>query len=251
MASKLQTTSPPSVSRGITGALLFTRALSFLMLQLIIASIFLINGSDDWWGRSQAFWPITGIAGSIITFYILQKMLQAEGTGYLSLIRIHKPTAKRNALFVLLLTMAVIPVTYFSNILFSQLLFSDPAIPMGLLLRPLPAWAAWLSMLMPAAIALTELPFYFGYGMEQLRQGQSKFWVIYLPVFFLALQHSFLPFIFSWEFFLWRLLMFLPMAIMLGMFLYWRPKTLPLLMFIHFLLNVATVYFLLTQSLHH
>lgn len=71
------------------------------------------------------------------------------------------------------------------------------------------------------------------------------FWQMVLAMvlasLFLAAQHATLPLLFDGRFILWRLLMFIPFALFVGLLLRWRPQLLPYLAVVHGLLDMATV----------
>jgi hypothetical protein len=72
----------------------------------------------------------------------------------------------------------------------------------------------------------------------QLKNGWSAW---FLASFFLAAQHMFRPLIFDGGLMLWRLGMFLPFALFIGLVVKIRPSLLPYFMVIHALLDVTTV----------
>jgi membrane protease YdiL (CAAX protease family) len=117
-----------------------------------------------------------------------------------------------------------------------------------MMFRSLPTWALVLGFLFPLTIPFAELPTYFGYVMPRLATQMKNGWTAWLvSAFALALQHSFLPFIPDGRFFLWRLGMFIPFALFIGLVLKLRPSLLPYAAIIHGLLDISTmaVYFML------
>ena len=104
--------------------------------------------------------------------------------------------------------------------------------------------------LMPLTQALTELPNYFGYCRPRIeRSTGSAFAAIGVTVAMLAFQHAFAPFIPDLRFILFRGLSFLPFALALGLGLRWRPQLLPYMMVVHFLMDIATGYYMLAASM--
>jgi hypothetical protein len=61
----------------------------------------------------------------------------------------------------------------------------------------------------------------------------------------LAFQHISVPFLFDTRFILWRGLMFIPFAFLVGIALRWRARLVPYLAIIHVLLDVAFAAMLL------
>jgi hypothetical protein len=115
------------------------------------------------------------------------------------------------------------------------------------LVRPLPLWAAILSVLVfPVTQGLVELPLYFRYVLPRLQQqGVSTGLAVALTALMLGLQHVAMPFLFNNRFILWRGLMFLPFAFLVGIVLAWRPRLLPYLVVVHWLLDLAFAAMLL------
>lgn len=86
--------------------------------------------------------------------------------------------------------------------------------------------------------------------MPRLEKLFHKKWpAILLPVFFLAAQHMTLPLIFNYRFIFWRLIAFLPFALLLGLVIHWRPRLLPYLMIVHGLMDMATAVLVLMVSM--
>jgi membrane protease YdiL (CAAX protease family) len=90
-------------------------------------------------------------------------------------------------------------------------------------------------------VALTELPTYFAYCMPRLEAQTGRWSAVLLSSFFLAAQHCTLPLIWDGRFFVWRLLMFIPFALFVGLLLRWRPQLLPYLVVVHGLMDLAMV----------
>jgi hypothetical protein len=134
------------------------------------------------------------------------------------------------------------PLVVGTSYLVTTALFGDPNAPVEMMFRPLPVWAIVLSLLFPVFVGLSELPTYFAYVMPRLAAITHSGWVAWLLAgFMLGAQHVALPLILDGRFMLYRLLMFLPFALFLGLVLRWRPRLLPYLMIVHALLDLSTV----------
>jgi hypothetical protein len=93
---------------------------------------------------------------------------------------------------------------------------------------------------------LIELPTYFIYIMPRLEAITRKKWLaIAVASFFLAFQHIAVPLIFNYRFILWRLIMFLPFAFLMGIIIHWRPRLIPYLMIGHVLIDLSTAMFII------
>jgi hypothetical protein len=66
-----------------------------------------------------------------------------------------------------------------------------------------------------------------------------------LPVLFLSLQHMTLPFIPDLRFILYRGLVFLPFAALIGIALYRRPSLFPYFAILHGLMDMGTAFMFL------
>ena len=139
------------------------------------------------------------------------------------------------------------PLLMVPNTGMATLLWGDPNVSFTMMFRPLPVWVIYLTMVtFPVTIALAELPTYCGYAMPRLVVQTGKVVpVLLLTSFWLALQHSALPLLFDWRFFLWRFAMMLPFAIFVVVLLRWRPRLLPYLMVVHGLLDLTLPVMLL------
>lgn len=129
--------------------------------------------------------------------------------------------------------------------------FADPLEANALLIQPLPLPAAIIAVVVfPITIALTELPLYFGYVQPRLAALTRSAWAaVLVPAVFLSLQHATLPLIFDGRFLAWRALMFLGFALVLGWALWKRPRLLPYLIVIHFLLDLQAAVSIFLISL--
>jgi hypothetical protein len=86
--------------------------------------------------------------------------------------------------------------------------------------------------------------------MPRLSALSGRRWLSWLLAsFFLAAQHIAVPLLFDGRFILWRLLMFLPFALLVGLILAWRPRLLPYMIVIHALMDISVVVFLLPVAI--
>jgi hypothetical protein len=122
-------------------------------------------------------------------------------------------------------------------------LFGDSAATQNLFYRPMPFWAVYLAIIaFPIAQGLTEVPTYYGYVMPRFEmQGMKKWLAISLPALMLGLQHIAMPFLLDGRFIVWRGLMFMPFAFLIGFAFHWRPRLLPYFVVVHIIMNMATI----------
>ena len=144
------------------------------------------------------------------------------------------------------------PLGYLPNISSAQWLFGDPQIALDMLVRPLPAWAAIASFaFFPLLQGLVEIPTYMLYALPRIEaQGVRPWLAVALVSFFLSAQHMFAPFIPDARFIIYRLVMFLPFAILIALVMRARPRLMPYIAVIHMLmdLSVAVMFLMNMQS---
>lgn len=223
--------------------MLISRSALFLLIQIIIALIFIAGGATiaQAWDESARWWTFMAFLANFASIYLLVRLYNAEGKRFLDLFKFSRETWKKDLLWFIFLSLIAMPLVAAPREPLAKALFGDVNIANNLLFRPLPTWAFALSFLFPLTIAFAELPTYFAYCMPRL-SGQINGWLAWLLAsFFLAAQHMFLPTILNGGYFLWRFGMFLPFALFTGLVLKLRPSLLPYFVIVHALLDVSTV----------
>lgn len=230
--------------------LLFGRTGLFLGVQALFALGFYVSGAALAWDVGANWWPlgVTLVNGICLATMIF--LMRSEGDNYWVIFCIQRQHIKGDLLALLVILIIAAPVSYLPNILLANVLFGDAQHALDLFVRPLPFWAAVVSILLfPITQGLVELPLYFLYVMPRLyRQGVSRSWALTLAAVMLSLQHIAIPFLFDLRFFTWRAFMFLPFAFLVGFVLQWRPRLLSYLAIIHVLLDLATAAMLLNVA---
>jgi hypothetical protein len=226
--------------------LLPARLLLFALFQALIALGFMLGGSLSAWERSAAWWPFTVTLTNVVCLLLLTRLYRHEGNNYWQIFRFERGRAKGDLLALLGILVVSGPVAFLPNPMLANALFGDTLAPMGMFMQPLPDWAIYSGMLLfPVTQGLVELPFYFIYVMPRLGMLTGKPWLAYiLASLLLGLQHLAAPLLFDGRFIIWRGLMFLPFAFLVGLALKWRPRLLPYLVIVHILMDFAamTVY---------
>jgi hypothetical protein len=217
-------------------ALLVSRFGLFLLFQCLIAIVL------HSWTRSEGYWLLAATVTNFVSIALLFILFRSEGKSYLSLFRFERRTYRKDVRVFLVLALLTGPVAFGPNYLLSKWLWSDPAIPYEMMFRPVESWlAVVLLVAFPVTIALAELATYFGYIMPRLMGGlRSKWLAVALPVLFLSLQHITLPFIPDLKFILYRGLVFLPFAALIGIALYKRPTLFPYFAILHGVMDMGT-----------
>lgn len=227
--------------------LLFGRAVLFFGVQALFALGFAAGGTMAPWMASAAWWPLGVILVNLFCLVVMRFAVECEGSSYWTIFRLEQTHVKSDLIGVAVVLLISIPVSYLPNVLLATALFGDTQVALNELVRPLPLWAAYASVvLFPITQGLVELPLYFLYVMPRLRhQGIAAGVAVALTVLMLSLQHLAIPFLFDSRFIIWRGLMFLPFALLVGLVLQWRPRLLPYLAVIHVCMDMAFAVLLL------
>jgi hypothetical protein len=223
--------------------MLFSRITLFFLVQAAFALVFFLVGKTSAWEHGANWWPLTVAIADVICLFLLMAVFRAEGDNFWHLFRIDRQHLWGDLLALLLLTILAAPLTFIPNVLLAQSLFGSSTAVGELFYRPLPFWAVYLAILaFPIFQGLTETPTYFGYVMPRFKtQGMNKWLAISLPALMLALQHIAMPFLLDGRFIVWRGLMFLPFAFLVGFAFHWRLRLLPYFVVVHILLNMTTI----------
>jgi len=216
--------------------LLVSRLFLFLLFQCLTA---LVLSS---WMRSEGYWLLAATLTNLVSIALLFYLFRREGKNYLSLFRFERLTYRKDVRVFIMLALLTGPVAFVPNYLLSKWLWADPAIPYEMMFRPMESWLAIIMLVaFPVTIVLAELATYFGYIMPRLMGGlRSKWLAVALPVLFLSLQHITLPFIPDLKFILYRGLVFLPFAALIGIALYKRPSLFPWFAILHGVMDLGT-----------
>jgi hypothetical protein len=231
--------------------MLFARPVLFALWQFAFALAFAWRGYLNPWQAATAWWPWSGILTSLVILVLLAWLFRSEGSSLLDLYRFDRQHLKGDLLIVFGFFIIAGPIGFLPNLLFGNLLFGSAQKASAIMFLRLPVWAAASALIIfPVMIALTELPTYFGYSMPRIKILSGKTWLaICLPAFFLAAQHMALPLIFDPRYLAWRLMMFLPFALLVAVMLYWRPRLMPYLIIIHILIDIPTMWFVLQSAM--
>lgn len=221
--------------------MLVIRSLLFLVFQAIIALTFLFKGSSEAWNASAAWWPFTIIFTNLVCLTLLIHFYKKDDLRFWDIFRIKRTSLKSDLLLMLGFLVVGGLLGYLPNILSARWLFGDPKVALDLLVRPLPAWATITGVvLFPLLQGLVEIPTYMLFAMPRLEAGGMRLWMaVGLTVFWLSAQHVFAPFLPDGRFIIYRLLMFLPFAILVAMVMRTRPRLMPYMAVMHVLMDMS------------
>ncbi len=228
--------------------MLISRSALFLIFQALIALVIALTGQSASWSESVQWWPFLPILTNIVCIVLLVYLFRAEGKRFIDLFRIQRSTVKTDLIWFFGSAIIGLPLAAAPIYILADLIFGDRMVPIQMMFIPLPTWAMVVSILFPVTIAFAELPTYFGYSMPRIANQIKNGWGAWLVAsLFLALQHGFLPFIPDWRFFMWRVLMYLPFALFVGLLLKLRPSLMPYFVIVHVLMDFSTlsVYYMI------
>jgi hypothetical protein len=219
------------------------RLVLFAFLQMILAIVLVLRRVSGAWMASAAWWPVTAVLANLICIGLLVALYRQEGLRYWDIFRIQRRTMKKDLLILLGTLILAGPIAFLPNVLTATWLFGKQQAALDMFLQPLPLWGMAIAVIaFPVTIALAELPTYFAYCMPRLEVQTGRHWLaVLLPALFLAAQHCTLPLLGDGRFITWRLLMFLPFALFVGLLLRWWPQLLPYLVVVHGLMDMAAV----------
>jgi hypothetical protein len=193
---------------------------------------------------STKWWPILCVFFNVITIFILVLVSKYEGSSYWALIQYKK--GQLSFIKILLTTILMLSIGVGGLYGFGLAIYGY--IP-TVLIQPIPIWMAILNMLLlPVTIVFAELPLYYGYSFNKIKEHTgNRFLAMSYIMFFYALQHSFIPLLFDFKYILFRFLSFFPLMIVLGM-IYNKNKALSPLMIGHGFLDLGTAIQILISS---
>lgn len=229
--------------------LLVVRSLLFLAFQTLIALIFLFIDSSDAWNASAAWWPIANIFTNIICLGLLINLYKWEGSNFWAIFRIEHKSIKTDLLFMLVFLLFGGLIGYLPNILIARWIFGEPQIALSMLVRPLPAWASVISVaFFPILQGLVEIPMYMLFIMPRLEaEGMHPWMSVGLVGFWLSAQHVFAPFVLNGRFIVYRLVMFLPFAILMALVMRTRPRLMPYMAVMHVMMDMSVAVMFLMK----
>lgn len=230
--------------------MLFSRLGLFLCIQGIFAFVSFIFGKEQPLETSANWWPLVIFIANLICVFLLARLFKSENKSFWDILKIEKSKLRGDLLAILVVLIIAAPISLLPNTLLAKALFGDSQASLDLLIRPLPYWAAFISIIVfPVTQGLAEIPTYFSYVMPQFKKmGFTDIASVGLPAVLLGLQHVAVPFLFNTDFIIWRALMFLPFALLVGIVMKWRARLLPYLAIVHVLMDMSFAVMLLSVA---
>ena len=217
--------------------LLPIRCIIFLLIFIIVS--FTTGKELD---EISNIWSIVASVVNIAIILLLVFITRKNG-GYKKLINYEKgkTTPKQIVTMVILILVLGMGGMYLAGFLcYGVIPYFAP-----MMIAPIPLWIAIINILiLPITTALAEDGLYLGCGVNQIK---NKYVAIFVPAFFFALQHCFIPTLFDVRYIVYRFLSFLPLTILLCMHYYKHKNPLPIIVG-HAVIDVMTVAWILITS---
>ncbi|MBK1810710.1 CPBP family intramembrane metalloprotease [Clostridium sp. YIM B02505] len=186
--------------------------------------------------QASKWWSVICTICNIITIAVLVAICKSEGYSYRKLIGYQKGQNTLKYTLLIIIIMLILGMGGMYG--FGFMIYGYVPVTM---VQPIPVWMAIINViLLPLTVVFAELPLYFGYALNGIEKiTGNKILAIVYPMFFYALQHSFIPLLFDWKHILFRFLSFLPLMCVLGI-IYYKKRKLQPLMIGHAILDLAT-----------
>lgn len=204
--------------------------------------------SPNPWDNYVNWWVYQTTFASLLTIPFLLWLLKKEQINYLEFIGFNKKRLAKDiglALLYGILGLAVGGVGLYGS---AFLIYGG--LPPETMFTPLPLWAVLPALIiMPLSITSVEAPLYIGYALPRLISIiKNKNIAVCIVAFALAFQHITIPLIFEWEFMLWRVVSFIPVALLLAI-IFLKTRRLFPLMIAHFLMDFQIMVTILLYSM--
>ncbi|HET7116935.1 MAG TPA: hypothetical protein VFI29_10620 [Hanamia sp.] len=227
----------------ITFLVLVSRLALFIVFQALIAWI--VNS----WETSEKYWMLTATLTNIVSIILLFILFKRDGNQFFNIFSFNRVSFKKDILIFLGLALVSVPVVFVPGYFLSMMLWGDSKVPTGMMFGPIGKWWVYILLIaFPVTMAFAELATYFVYVISKLKkQLQAKWLAVLLPIVFLSIQHCTLPFIPDLNFIIYRALVFLPFAILIGLSIYYRPSLFIYFAILHGLMDFGTAFMFLSE----
>lgn len=212
----------------------------FLFLLIFILGSMITNSELS---KISNWWSIVASIVNVCILIVLYVIATKKNIRFLDLINYTKGNTSKKTIvtFSIIILLFGIGGMYISGFLFyGQFPYLAP-----MMIAPIPLSLAFINVLiLPITTAFAEEGLYLGCGVNCIK---NKYMAIFIPAFFFALQHSFIPFLFDFNYILYRFFSFLPLTIIICWYFYQKRNPLPILIG-HVIIDLATVFQILMTS---
>jgi hypothetical protein len=227
---------------GWAGPLALTTARTglILLVQVVVATVFLLRGDPTPWRTQAPWWTVYATLVDIGCLLLLRRQTKREGIRLIDLFGMDCSRLGREALWGLLYLVALFPVLAGGSKLASRLVYGTTQLVPTMLApgllsdRQLPHWAIVYSLSVFWLVwSPTEEVLYQAYGAARLQVLTGSTWAtVTLVGFWWAFQHSVFPLVLDWRLVVFRFLQFLPLVVIFQL-IYLRTRRLPRMIMMH------------------
>lgn len=191
------------------------------------------------------WWTILASVVNIVTIFVLWIICKHSNTTYREIIHYGKKQRNRfkGFLFIVIMLLIGIGGMYLAGgICYGEFPYLAP-----IMIAPISPYLAMLNIfILPLTTTIAEEGVYLGCGVNSFT---SKWAAIFIPAFFYALQHSFIPMTLDMKFMLYRFLSFFPLTLWICFQYYWG-NSIFYIMAGHWILNIATTIQIVITSFY-
>jgi len=223
--------------------ILASRLVLFVVFQTLIA--FIVHS----WETSEKYWLLTATLTNLVSIALLIILFKRDGKNYFNIFSFNKASIKKDIIIFSGLVLVTIPFVFIPGYFLSIMIWGDSNAPTDMMFSPIEKWLVYILLIaFPVTIALAELATYFVYIMSKLKKQLKVKWLaVVLPIIFLSVQHCTLPFIPDLNFMMYRALVFLPFAILIGVSIYYRPSLFIYFAILHGIMDFGTAFMFVLQ----
>lgn len=218
------------MKRNLLPILLPIRAIVFLLTFMACA---MIAGTEL--SQIGHWWSMIAVIVNVLTILLLVYAARKNGQTFGQLINYRKGQTSWKAILGVTLIVLVVGMAgmYLAGFLcYCNMLYAPPVI-----IAPIAQWVAIINIvLLPISTTFAEDGLYLGCGTNQIK---NKYVAIFVPAFFYALQHCFIPTLFDGRYIMYRFLSFLPLTIILCWYYYEKRNPVPIMVG-HAFIDLAT-----------
>lgn len=190
------------------------------------------------------WWSIIASVVNIATILMLVIVTRNQASNYPELINYQK--GKTTAKQIVIMSVVVVVIGMAGMYLAGYICYGVIPYAAPMMIAPVPLWLAVVNIVvLPVSTAFAEEGLYLGCGVNQIK---NRYAAIFVPAFFFALQHSFIPTLFDIRYITYRFLSFLPLTVILCWYYHKKRNPLPIMVG-HAIIDVATVMQIFATSL--
>lgn len=227
------------MKRSLLPILLPIRSIVFLLTFVMCACLV---GTDL--SQIGHWWSMIAVIVNIFTILLLVYAARKNGQTFWQLINYQKGQTSVKTILWITLMVLVVGMTgmYLAGfICYGNMLYAPPV-----MIAPIAKWVAIANIvLLPISTTFAEDGLYLGCGTNQIK---DKYEAIFVPAFFYALQHCFIPTLFDGRYIIYRFLSFLPLTILLCWYYYEKRNPVPIMVG-HALIDLATAAQIVATSM--